>query len=205
MVAAAIAMAGCGAGTDTPGTVVDLSQVEGAAGVRGITLATPMPKPTTALTDTAGKPFDLRAATAGKLTLVFFGFTNCPDICPTTMADLAAARSLLGAADQAQLRVVFVATDPARDTPAAVRRWLGQFDSSFIGVTGTWDDVAHLADQLGVPVQAPRQGSDGSWTVTHGSQVTAFSPDGVARVAYQAGTSVEDYAHDIPLLLRGEV
>ncbi|MEX5632501.1 SCO family protein [Parafrankia sp. FMc2] len=167
-------------------------------------LTTPVPKPTTALTDIVGNPFDLRAATAGKVTLVFFGFTSCPDICPTTMADLAAARSLLTPAQREDLRVVFVATDPERDTPAAVRRWLGQFDASFLGVTGTWDDVAGLADQLDVPLAPPRQDPDGARVVPHGSQVTAFGPDGVARVAYQAGTTVADYAHDIPLLIRGE-
>jgi protein SCO1/2 len=207
LVAAALTVVGtgCGAGSSAGTTTpVNLDDVAGAPGVRGVTLATPVQTPETVLTDTAGHPFNLRAATAGTLTLVFFGYTHCPDICPTTMADLATALRQVTPPDREKVRVIFVATDPDRDTGPVVRRWLDQFDPSFIGLIGTSAEVNSLAGTLDVPVEAPERQPDGSWIVTHGSQVTAFSPDGTARVAYLTGTTVADYAHDIPLLLRGE-
>ncbi|MEX5708315.1 SCO family protein [Parafrankia sp. FMc6] len=200
--------AACGSGGDGSSgpVVVDLSEASGAAGVRGVSLGAPVAKPATTLVDTAGAPFDLRTdqATAGRVTLVFFGFTNCPDICPTTMADLDAALESLPAADRDRIRVVFVSTDPDRDTGPVIRRWLDQFDTSFIGLTGTWPHIKEFADALDVAIEPAVREADGTVNVTHSAQVTAFSPDGTARVAYLTGTSVADYAHDLPLLARGE-
>ncbi|KLL09819.1 MULTISPECIES: SCO family protein [Protofrankia] len=183
--------------------LVHLDDLPGAAGVRGVALQQPLSKPDIRLTGTDGRPYDFRAATAGRLTLLFFGYTHCPDICPTTMADIAAALSTLPPADRAQVSVVFVTSDPQRDTPAALGSWLAQFDPSFVGLTGPFETIAGYAEQLGVTLERPQRQPDGSVTVSHGTQVTAFSPNGTARVAYLAGTKVADYAHDIPLLIAG--
>src|SRR5215475_8000729 len=104
---------------------------------RGGVVTPPLPKPGFVLTDTTGAPFDFRAKTSGYVTLLFFGYTNCPDQCPMHMANLGAALKKLPASTADQVKLVFVTTDPARDSPAAVRRWLDLFDRRFIGLTGT--------------------------------------------------------------------
>lgn len=199
-------LTGCGSGAsaDAGPAAVNLDDLSGAPGVRGVSLSPVVRMPAVTLTDTAGAPFALPARTAGKLALVFFGYTNCPDVCPTTVADLAAALTRIPAADRSRVMVLFVTTDPTRDTGPVLHRWLNQFDGSFIGLTGPAPAVARLAAATGVTFSTPAPQADGSITVTHGSQVTAVSPDGTARVGYQAGADVADYAHDIPLLLAGE-
>nr|WP_131769838.1 SCO family protein [Candidatus Protofrankia californiensis] len=203
----AVPVAGCGSpettGRRAGGGPVHLDDLQGAAGVRGVALQNPLGKPDIRLTGTDGRSYDFRAATAGRLTLLFFGYTHCPDICPTTMADIAAALGVLPAADRAKVSVVFVTSDPQRDTAAVLGAWLAHFDPSFIGLTGSFELIAGYADQLGVTLERSRQQPDGSVTVSHGTQVTAFSPDGIAHVVYLAGTKVVDYAHDIPLLIAG--
>jgi protein SCO1/2 len=183
---------------------VNLDEVAGAAGVRAVRLAEPLAKPDVPLVDTAGEPYDVRARTAGRLVLMFFGFTRCSNVCPTTMADLAAALGLVDPAVADQVVVVFVTGDPDHDTGPVTRRWLDQFDSSFVGLSDSFDAVSAYAAKLGVRLEPARTNPDGSVVVGHSSQVTAFGPDGVAHVVYEAGTTVADYAHDIPLLVRGE-
>ncbi|MCL9758242.1 SCO family protein [Frankia sp. AiPa1] len=203
----AAALAGCGAGSTDAGSsgssIVRLDNVTAGPGLRGTSLATPMAKPDVQLTDTAGHPYDLRKATAGKLTLVYFGYSHCPDVCPTTMADIAAGLSQSSAADRQKVAVVFITTDPERDTPTVLHDWLTQFDPTFVGLTGTWEQISGYADTFGIPVEKPRQQADGTWVVDHGSQVTAFNPDGLARTVYLAGITPADYAHDIPMLIKG--
>jgi len=208
-VALALGAAACSGsgGTNAGGsdsTIVRLDDATAAPGLRGTALATPMPKPDVVLTDATGQRYDLRARTAGKLTLVYFGYTHCPDVCPTTMADVAAGLSQLSQAIRDKVTVVFVTTDPDRDDPATLHSWLAQFDPSFVGLTGTWKQISGYADTFGIPVEPPRQQADGTWQVDHGSQVTAFGTDGVAHTIYLAGVTPTDYAHDIPMLLKGD-
>ncbi|MCK9897913.1 SCO family protein [Frankia sp. AgB32] len=201
----ALVAAGCG-GSSAPSSasaILSLDDASPGPGLRGTTLATPLAKPAVDLTDMNGHPYQLRTATAGKLTLVYFGYTHCPDVCPTTMADIAAGLNQTSAAVRRQVAVVFVTTDPDRDTPAVLRSWLTQFDPTFVGLTGTTAQITGYAETFGIPVEPPRRGADGSWVVDHGSQVTAFNPDGLARTVYLAGVTPADYAHDIPMLLKG--
>jgi len=88
------------------------------------------------LVGTDGREFSLADRPADEVTVVFFGYTHCPDICPTTMADLAVARRQLPNEVREHVTVVFVSEDPERDTPQALRQWLDQFDSTFIGLLG---------------------------------------------------------------------
>ena len=194
---------GCAGSSGASPSVVSLDDASKAPGVRGVELATPLPEPDIRLTDTAGEPYDLKASTARKLTFVYFGYTHCPDVCPTTVVDIARALDLVPAADRARVAMVFITTDPDRDTGPVIRSWLDQFDPSFVGLRGPWKQVAGYAEQLGVPLAPPVRQSDGTVTVDHGAQVTAFNPDGIARTIYLANTQIEDYAHDIPLLLDG--
>ncbi len=195
----ALIVAGCSSDGGSAVTIVDDSG--SSSRLRGTALAQPVDKPALNLVDTAGAPFDLRSRTAGKVTLLFFGYTQCPDVCPTTMADIAAALSTVPASVRSQIATVFVSTDPERDTGDVLNRWLNQFDPSFIGVRGTLAQVRAQADALGIPMEDPVRQPNGVFTVTHGTQVMAFTTDNKARVVYLAGTQVADYAHDLPILV----
>ncbi|MBL7620713.1 SCO family protein [Frankia sp. AgB1.8] len=201
-----VVLAGCGSGTSSSasgsGWVVD--SPSNSSGLRGTELGAPVAKPDLVLTDTTGKPYDLKAATAGRLTLLYFGYTHCPDVCPTTMADLGVALHQLPAAVQQRTAVVFVTSDPARDTPAVLKTWLANFDTTFVGLTGDLKTIDTAANAVGVPLEPPVRQSDGTYTVQHGAQVLAFEPDGKARMVYLAGTPVADYVHDLPLLASGQ-
>jgi len=113
----------------------------------GAVLHAPYHAPATELTDTDGKPFSLSGSTDKRLTLVFFGYTHCPDECPTTMATLASAMLQLDDADRSNVQVVFVTTDPARDTGSVIRGWLDHFDSHFVGATGPLPTIKKVAER----------------------------------------------------------
>src|SRR5690349_22333459 len=109
----------------------------GQAQYRGGIVTPALRKPNFALTDTSGSVFNFREQTEGTVTLLFFGYTYCPDQCPMHMANLGAALKKLPAGIANQIRLVFVTTDPERDTPTVLRRWLDLFDRRFIGLTGS--------------------------------------------------------------------
>lgn len=198
-VAVSATLGACSNGGDGTGvTIVDAGGTDG--GLHGVVPTERFAKPALNLTDTDGRPFDLRARTQGKITLLFFGYTMCPDVCPTTMADIAAALDEVDRSVRDQVSVVFVSTDPDRDTAPVLDRWLSQFDSTFIGVRGLFKDVQTQAEAIGVPLEAPKVQADGSVLVTHGSQVIAFGRDARARALYLAGTPVADYIADLPVL-----
>jgi protein SCO1 len=168
-------------------------------------LDTPFEKPDMILTDTHGAKYDLVKRTEGRPTLLFFGYTHCPDVCPTTMSDIAIAKSRLSKAEQDALVVVFVTTDPERDTPRRLREWLDAQDKSFVGLTGDFATIQAGARQLGVDVEKPVKEKDGSITVTHGAQVIAYSPkDDKAHALYLSGTTSEQFAADLPKIIKGQ-
>ena len=136
-VAAALSLAACGT-DDSGGTGKSpVADIAAQAKTRAATvLDTPFTKPDFVLTDTHGKKFDFRERTKGKPTLIYFGYTHCPDICPLTMSNIAVARKALPPAERDKLQVVFVTTDPDRDTPSELGTWLKSLDPSFIGLTG---------------------------------------------------------------------
>ena len=124
---------------------------------RGGIVTPPLPKPRFVLTDTSGAPFDFWNRTRGSVTLLFFGYTNCPDQCPMHMANIGQALKRLppGVADRVKL--VFVTTDPARDTAVALRRWLDHFDRHFVGLTGSDAELAAVQKAAGVPACVPQR------------------------------------------------
>lgn len=171
-------------------------------GLRGRLLPGPLDKPELILTDTRGQPFDLRRETDGYLTLLFFGYTYCPDVCPIHMANLAAVVRELRPGIAQRIKVVFVSTDPDRDTPERLGGWLAKFDPTFIGLTGDTATVNAAQRELYLPPAqvGPADGA-GSYLVGHAAAVVAFSPDNRARVTYPFGIRQADWAHDIPRLL----
>lgn len=170
----------------------------------GIELKPARPKADFTLTRTDGRPFDFRESTDGHLTLLFFGYTACPDICPVHMANIAAALERLTAGERARVRVVFVSTDPDRDTPQRLQSWLAHFDSSFIGVSGAIEDVNRIEQQFGLAasVTDAEAATDTAYGVGHAAQVLAFTPDDSLRVMYPFGTRQQDWVADLPRLLK---
>jgi protein SCO1 len=167
----------------------------------GAVLHTPYHVPSTRLTDTDGRPYSLAASTTKRLTLVFFGYTHCPDECPTTMATLASAMLQLDDADRANVQVVFVTTDPARDTGPVIRSWLDHFSSAFVGVTGPLNTIKTVATDVGVPVAKGRRLPSGGYDVTHGTQVLGVDGKNTVPVVWTLGTTAPEFAHDIHQLL----
>jgi len=170
--------------------------------LRGVVPARPTPKPDFALVDTQGRVYDFRRETDGKLAFLFFGYTHCPDICPIHLANLGSALSRLPRAEADRVRVVFVTTDPVRDTPERMRRFLDAFDPSFVGLTGTKAALEHAQREAGVtPTVAQPAPGDTGYAVGHAAQVIAYGPDGTMRAQYPFGTRQKDWAHDLPILL----
>jgi protein SCO1/2 len=201
LVAAGLALAACGspaAEGDTGhhhGEASAPAAVEGPDDVyAGLDLAEPYRRPSFTLTDTTGAAFDFKAATAGTPTLLFFGFTNCPDVCPTTMADVAVALRGLDAALVEELQVVFVTTDPKTDTPAVLGEYLARFDADlpkrFIGLTGDQATIDQAQLSTGVPL-AEDNGR------LHSSLLLLYGSDDEAHVAFDAGNTARDIAADL--------
>lgn len=183
-----------------------LAEVSAQANRPATVLDQPYAKPNLVLTDTHGKKYDLRGRTKGKPTLIYFGYTHCPDVCPLTMSNIAIARKQLPKADQDKLQVVFVTTDPERDTPAELAKWLPSAgDPSFTGLTGDFPTIQAGARQIGIGIDPPMKEKDGTVVSMHGAQVIAFSPKtDKGYVLYGEDTTADDYAKDLPKLVRGE-
>ncbi|WP_330331553.1 SCO family protein [Streptomyces sp. NBC_00536] len=201
--AAALALTACGSDT---GKNTPLAEVNAPAKSKpGTVLDRPFDKPDLVLTDTNGKPWSLREQTKGKPTLIYFGYTNCPDVCPLTMSNIAVAKKALPKADQDNLQVVFVTTDPDRDTPESLGKWLKAQDPAFIGLTGDFAKIQAGARTLGIGIEAAKKEADGSVVSMHGAQVIAFSPKtDEGYVLYGESATAEDYTKDLPKIIKGE-
>lgn len=169
---------------------------------RGGLVTPPLPKPNFTLTDTEGRPFAFREKTRGYVTLLFFGYTYCPDACPMHMSVLASAMKKLPEEVAERVRLVFVTTDPARDTAAVLRRYLDNFDRRFVGLTGSEAAIAAVERAAGVPVAEKTGPANGNYGVAHANFVIAYTTDERAHVIYPGGVSKDDWVHDLPLLIR---
>ncbi|MFD4631677.1 SCO family protein [Streptomyces sp. NPDC058284] len=200
---AALTLTACGGGDDKK-PVADVS-VETDSGKASTVLDKPYEKPNLVLTDTHGKKYDLRKETKGKPTLIYFGYTHCPDVCPLTMNNIAVAKKKLPKADQKKLKVVFVTTDPERDTPAELGKWLKGVDADFTGLTGDFATIQAGARQLAISIEPPKKQKDGKIVSMHGLQVIAFSPkNDSGYVMYNADATAGDYTKDLPKLIEGK-
>jgi protein SCO1/2 len=196
-----------------------------AVGFHGVEPSPPPARPAFVLTDISGKRYDFQAETKGRPTYLYFGYTHCPDACPTAMADVAAALRKAPAAQQREAVVVFVTTDPKRDTPGVLRRWLDQFSTSFVGLLGTTAQIATAETVAGISVAAPgppiptisgrpdahptepgapiqhKHFGPLGYSVTHSDVILAYDADDRLPVLYPGGATVSDIANDLPLLL----
>lgn len=161
----------------------------------------PIPKPDFVLTDTEGKPYDFRKETEGKVALLFFGYTNCPDVCPVHLTNIAAALQKLSPEVNQAVQVVFVTTDPERDSAAVIRKWLNHFDRRFVGLTGDTTAIQAAMKQVNVgPILREPGKEPGSYGIGHSTLVIAFSRDNLAHVFYPFGVRQSDWAKDLQIL-----
>ncbi|HEY1118882.1 MAG TPA: SCO family protein [Acidimicrobiales bacterium] len=185
-----LALTACGGGSD-----------EGDGELHGTVLDPPFEVLPTPLTDTEGRPFSLTADTDRDLTLVVFGYINCPDICQTVLANLASAMTRLDDADRERVDVVYVTTDPARDTEQAIADYLPHFDEDFVGLTGDLQTIIDVAEPLGVGITKGERLPSGGYDVTHGTTITGIDADDEGFVYWSQDSSSSDFAEDIHTLL----
>lgn len=174
-------------------------------GLAAPALVPPLPKPDLVLRTTEGVTFDLRRETEGYVTLLFFGYTSCPDLCPVQLANISSAMQRMDSSLTKRIKVVLVTVDPRRDTPTVLRTWLDHFDQRFIGRTGDSASVAYTVTQLrlGHPMAPVPVGTDASkYTINHIVFVLAFTADNLAHVAYPSGIRADDWAKDLAMLAR---
>jgi protein SCO1/2 len=196
--------AACGAGNDTqtPSTATTSTPA-----LHGSIPPGQIGRPDFTLTDTAGGSYDFGAETHGRVTLLYAGYTHCPDECPTTMADIASALRRLppSAADQA--KVVFITTDPRRDNPRVLRRWLDGFHppAPYVGLTGTPARLARVEKLLGMPVakeeRAPKSYGSGKYAVGHFDGLLLYGVDDRLLTIYPSTIKPSDIAADVKELL----
>lgn len=167
----------------------------------GRVLQSPEPAPDFELTGPGGQRVRL-SDFRGKVVLLFFGYTFCPDVCPTTLAEFKRIHDALGK-DAAQVDFVFITVDPERDTPARLKERLQIFDPSFIGLTGDPDTLARVWQAYGIyQEKVEAEGSAAGYLMNHTSSTLLVDPAGNLRLAYSFGTPYEDIVHDIRELLK---
>jgi protein SCO1/2 len=182
-------------------------------------------RPHFVLTDLDGDRYDFAARTKGRPTFLYFGYTHCPDECPTAMADVATALRKASAEARRRAVVVFVTTDPKRDTPAVLRAWLDQFSPDFVGLLGSAAEIARAETASGVAVAEPgppiptlpgrpdahptepgapithHHSGPLGYSVTHSAVILAYDAADRLPVLYPGGVTVADIVNDLPLLL----
>lgn len=149
------------------------------------------------LVDQDGKPAS-NADFAGKFMLIYFGFTHCPDVCPTELQTMANAMDVLGASDAAKVVPVFISVDPERDTPAQLKGYVAAFDSRMVGLTGTPEQIAAVAKEYKVYFnKQPNAAAPDDYQVDHTSFLYLMGPDGALRSMFRGGASAEAIAGEI--------
>ena len=174
---------------------------EASTELNGTPLDPPAEVAATPLVDTDGSAYSLVDDTDKDLTLVFFGYTNCPDICGQVMATLAGTLARLDDGAKERLDVVFVTTDPARDTEPVVEEYVDAFDPSIIGLTGGLGDIVAVGESLYVGVDQGEKLPSGGYDVTHGTRVMAIDSDDQTHVMWDHDVSQAQLAHDVLMLL----
>lgn len=186
-----------------------LGDADGFAG----TLVKPAPpRPALVLPDTEGQHFDLRDRPDGEVTVVFFGYTHCPDVCPTTMADLAQARRSLPERLRPGVQIVFITEDPERDTPPVLREWLDRFDADIVGLLGGTPETQRVLRELYLPetervedpetpIVHPDDGHEhpSEFGLEHAGIIYVFAREDRVLI-YSGGFTPQDYADDFRTL-----
>ncbi|HJQ04033.1 MAG TPA: SCO family protein [Nocardioides sp.] len=187
LVVAALTLAGCGS-KDTS--------------FSGDRLENTWPASPIELTDTSGAPYSLAKSTEDhKLTLVFFGYTHCPDFCPLTMNNIAAAFNQLDGSDRADTGMVFITSDPARDTGSVLRGYLDRYNSSFVGLTGSLAAITKVATPFHIYISSGKLLPSGGRDLGGHTTLVLGMEDGKAVALWKQGTTANQFASDIHTLL----
>ena len=171
-----------------------------APGLKSGVFAPPRVAPTLALAASNGARFKLEDY-RGKLVILEFGYTHCAAVCPTTLAMLAQARTLLGA-DAARVQVLFVTVDPARDDAARLRTWLAQFDKDVIGLTGSAGQVDAALEAYGISASRQPVAASAGYGMSHSAYLYFIDRKGMLRALMPFGRPAADIAHDVRVLLQ---
>ena len=170
------------------------------ASFRGTAYADPLVlAPDFTLKDANGHDFQLQSY-HDKIVLLFFGYTYCPDVCPTTLAELKLVTEKLGK-NAANVQVVFVSIDPGRDTSETMQKYTERFSPSFIGLSGSEQELAPIWDNYGVFREVVERTSETNYIINHTARVILIDQNGNMRLSYGFQTPPEDIAHDIEILL----
>jgi protein SCO1 len=154
-----------------------------------------------ALTGHDGKPHTLEEF-KGRAIVVFFGFTHCPDICPTTLADMAGVMKKLGA-DAAKVQVLFVTVDPERDTREVLSQYVPAFDGRFLGLYGDAEATQRVAKEFRIFFAKNAGSAPGAYTIDHSAQSFVYDPQGRLRLIVRPDRISQDLAEDLGTLLKG--
>ncbi|WP_296138988.1 SCO family protein [uncultured Tessaracoccus sp.] len=191
----------CGGGDESP---VEVQGGNASGGFHGTGLDDGKLLPDVELTDQHGKPFNLRTGWDTKVAALFFGYLNCPDVCPGIMADMATARRRLPDEVADDVTPILVTTDPARDDAEALRTYLERVDDRFVGLTGELDTIVAIGEQLGIAIEQGKQLPSGGYEVDHSTQVLGIGPDRRVRVVWTTlGLDVGNLREDYERLVRG--
>lgn len=196
----ALLVAACGPASSTAFTASQLGT--GDDGWRGIPIELDRTLPEVTLSATDGTEVELDEDLLGTPTLLFFGYANCPDICPIHLGTIASAMSTSGVSPH-QVQVVFVSVDPARDTPRDIERFVSAFDARFLGLRGEPPVIEDALDQLDLPgpvVEGPDPRGDGD-LIGHPAQVIGFDAEGVAQRVWPFGARRADWIDDLPRIV----
>lgn len=203
---AGVTLAACSSGG---APVASFSQVGGTAETSptypgALIFAKPYHKPAITLSDTKGAPYNMAQATDGDITLVYFGYTHCPDLCPLNMYITSAAVKAMPASERRHIKVVFVTTDPDRDTPPVIATWLSHFDSSFVGLTGPIMTIEKTEKTIGMPLSqattTPQPGAN--YSIIHAGYVLVYTADNRAHLEFPAQITPSEETQDLESLVQ---
>jgi protein SCO1/2 len=196
-----LSVVGCAApSSDATGAVARVLTTGGSSDFHGTVLDRPYALPDVTFTTSQGGTLDPAEHRVAPVTLVFFGYTHCPDVCNAVLADVAAALRRADASVRSRTALLFVTTDPARDTPAVMRDYLARFDPSFVGLTADLATIEKAAAALHVALTGTTALPDGGYDVGHGAQLIGFGPQGEGRIVWMPGTPVGDLRADLTRL-----
>ncbi len=166
----------------------------------GTVIQSPDPAKSFTLSGPDGNPVSLQDF-RGQAVMLYFGYTFCPDVCPATLVELARAKQLLGK-DSENLQVIMVTVDPQRDTPENLEKYVTHFDPSFLGLTGSEDEIAAAATPFGIYYEKQEGSAASGYLMDHTASVVVLDPQGHLRLIYPFGTPGDEIAEDIEHLLR---
>jgi len=168
---------------------------------RGTLYDPALPAPEFELTQGNGNNFRL-SEKRGKVILLFFGYTSCPDVCPTTLSEMKRVMADLGA-DEERVQVVFVTVDPQRDTAQKLKEYVSIFNPTFIGLSGSMEELEEVWSDFGVYREEEElPNSATGYLVNHTARVYLIDRDGNLRLSYSYGTATDDFVHDLKILLK---